>query len=81
MPKLTILLAKWAMSQAIHIWITSRFNFKEMMKSQSSKAVLKDKYTKVKRGENEPKAILYNIFSFTVDVDMFLHNAMLPKAS
>lgn len=32
-------------------------------------------------GKNEPKAILYNIFSFTVDVDMFLNNAMLPKAN
>lgn len=81
MPKLTILLAKWAMSQAIHIWITSRFNLKDMMKSQSSKAVLEDKYTKVKWRENEPKSILYSIFSFTVDVDMLLHSAMLPKAN
>lgn len=81
MPKLTILLSKQSISEAIHIWITSRFNFKGLMKSQSSNAVLKDEYIKLKWEKNEPKAILHNICSFTVDVDMFLNNAMLPKAN
>ena len=81
MPKLTLSLAKQAIRQAIYIWITRRFNFKELMKSQSSNAVLKDKCTKLKWGKNEPKAILYNICSFTVDVDTFLNNAKLPKAN
>lgn len=32
-------------------------------------------------GKNKPKAILHNIFSFSIDVGMFLNNAMLPKAN
>ena len=71
MPKLTISLTKWAISRAVHIWITSRINFKKLIKPQSSSAVLKDKYTKLKWEKNEPKAIPHNIFSFTVDVDSF----------
>lgn len=81
MPKLTLSLAKFAISQAIHIWITSGFNLKELMKPPSSNAVLKDKDTKLKWEKNEPKAILHNICSFTVDVDTILNKAMLPKAN
>lgn len=75
-----ISLAKWAISQAIRIWITSRF--KELMTSQSSSAALKDKCTKLKWEKMNPKpAIPHKTFWFTVDVGMFLYNTLLPQAN